>query len=172
MSLHRRELIRRAATAGAVAWVAPSIVGIDRAAAMVSCPGSTTSVSFGDSGNIAGLACDNRGTGGYNCADVPATTTRGTAFSLPDLVSHTTLTIAGTLQFIGGWDMSGDQEDMFMIHLDGVQIYCSDNLSNSTISINLAVAHTACAATVQMTACVAGQGNEQWRYRNLVISVA
>ncbi len=172
MTLHRRELLRKAAATGAVAWIAPSIIGIDSAAAMVSCPGTAESFDFGTSANIAGLACDNRGVGGYNCSDSPPTTTRGTSFSLPDLVSHTTLTITCTLQFVGGWDPTGDDEDLFMIHLDGSRIFCSDSIINSTIAVSLTVAHTACDATVEMTACVAGAGNEQWRYSDLVMSVA
>ena len=173
MSLHRRELIRRAAAAGTAAWIAPSVVGMDSAAAMVSCPGTATNFSFGTQfAYIAGLNCNNRRGGGYNCADTPRTTTRGTVFNLPGLLSHTTLTITGLLQLTGGWESSGNAEDMFMIHLDGVRIFCNDNLLDGLFNVSLTVPHTACDAVVQMTACVTDPGNENWRYFGLNMSVA
>ena len=173
MSLHRRELIRRAAAAGTAAWIAPSVIGMDSAAALVSCPGTTTSFNFGTEFNpIFGLACNNRGAGGYNCADMPRTTTRGRVFDLPGLATHTTLTITGLLVLAGGWENSGTAEDMLMIHLDGTRIYCSDALTDGPLSVSLTVPHTECDARVQITACVTDPGSENWRYFSLVMSVA
>lgn len=170
----RRTMLAGAAAAGVGVWIAPAMASIDAAAAFGSCPGTTTAWNFGSSGNMRGLRCNNRGGAGYDCDDVPPTTTRGPAFALTDMATHTQVTITGTLTAVGGWESGGRFEDMMMVHLDGVRIFCTDNLSNGNPNavLNLTVAHTLCTGTLEITACVTGPSQERWRYTNLAVTAS
>jgi hypothetical protein len=175
MHIARRALLRRVAVGGAAVWVAPSILRVDAAGAVPSCPGATSSWSFPATPTPTPyneLGCENTGPGGYRCnEDAAGITTRGPTFMLTDVASHSNLSISFDLVHAGTWDSSGTIEDLFMVHVNGVLVFCFDDIGLAgTTPISIMVANTDCDISFTLTGCSTG-ADEEWGHGVISVTV-